>query len=151
VCNIVLPWNGVPTSSRSIFQTSCEHVLVSLTVCTGRALSDRMFALIVAIVLLILQRTTRSTKFNHQYRPRQYIVIHQQQGLSFVVFGLTASTGSTEHLQERPAFEPLRVGLHPQGPILGMRGIRLFTSKRREVGLPVQHVVSLPRGGNASQ
>jgi hypothetical protein len=34
--NIMLPWNRVLTSSMSIFQTSCEHVLV-LTVCAWRA------------------------------------------------------------------------------------------------------------------
>jgi hypothetical protein len=36
--NIMMPWNLVLTSSMSIFQTSCEHVLVALTVCAWRAL-----------------------------------------------------------------------------------------------------------------
>jgi hypothetical protein len=31
----MLPWNRVLTSSMSIFQTSCEHVLVVLTVSDG--------------------------------------------------------------------------------------------------------------------
>jgi hypothetical protein len=35
----MLPWNRVLTSSMSIFQTSCEHVLVVLTVCAWRAVS----------------------------------------------------------------------------------------------------------------
>jgi hypothetical protein len=35
--NIMLPWNRVLTSSMSIFQTSCEHVFVVLTVCAWRA------------------------------------------------------------------------------------------------------------------
>jgi hypothetical protein len=35
--NIMLPWNRVLTSSMSIFQTSCEHALVVLTVCAWRA------------------------------------------------------------------------------------------------------------------
>jgi hypothetical protein len=33
----MLPWNRVLTSSTSIFQTSCERVLVALTVCACRA------------------------------------------------------------------------------------------------------------------
>jgi hypothetical protein len=33
VWNIALPWNRVLTSSMSIFQTSCEHMLVVHTVC----------------------------------------------------------------------------------------------------------------------
>jgi hypothetical protein len=37
--NIMLPRNRVLTSSMSIFQTSCEHVLVVLTVCAWRAVS----------------------------------------------------------------------------------------------------------------
>jgi hypothetical protein len=35
--DIMLPWNRVLTSSMSIFQTSCEHVHVALTVCAWRA------------------------------------------------------------------------------------------------------------------
>jgi hypothetical protein len=35
--NIMLPWNRVLTSPMPIFQTSCEHVLVVLTVCAWRA------------------------------------------------------------------------------------------------------------------
>jgi hypothetical protein len=35
----MLPWNRVLTSSMSIFQTSCEHVLVVLTVCAWGAVS----------------------------------------------------------------------------------------------------------------
>jgi hypothetical protein len=30
----VLPWNRVLSNSRSIFQTSYEHVLVAVAVCT---------------------------------------------------------------------------------------------------------------------
>jgi hypothetical protein len=52
--NIMLPWNRVVTSSISLFQTSCEHMLVALTVCTWSALGLYV-ALIVAIVLLLLQ------------------------------------------------------------------------------------------------
>jgi hypothetical protein len=33
----MLPWHRVLTSSKSIFQMACEHVLVALTVCAGRA------------------------------------------------------------------------------------------------------------------
>jgi hypothetical protein len=70
--NIILPWNRVLTSSMSIFQTSREHVLVALTV--AHFAPAMYLALIVAIVLLLLQRT--SIKKYH-YRHRHYIVIHQ--------------------------------------------------------------------------
>jgi hypothetical protein len=45
----------VPISSMTIFQTSCEHVLVTLTVITWRAFSNMYLALIVAMVFLLLQ------------------------------------------------------------------------------------------------
>jgi hypothetical protein len=38
----MLPCNRVPTSSWSIFQMLCEHVLVALTVCAWRDLSNRI-------------------------------------------------------------------------------------------------------------
>jgi hypothetical protein len=71
----MLAWNRVLTSSMSIFQTSCEHVLVALAVCAWRAVWSYL-ALIVAIVLLLLQERTRRN--NYHYRHRHYIVIHQQ-------------------------------------------------------------------------
>jgi hypothetical protein len=70
--NIMLAWNHVLTSSMSIFQTSCEHVLVvrtGSTFCACHVLSlDRSDRL----------ASSRIRIKNYRYRHRHYILIHQQ-------------------------------------------------------------------------
>jgi hypothetical protein len=49
---------------------------------------------------------------------------HLHQGITFAVFGLTASTGSTEHFQEPQPLELVKAGLHPQRPFVMLGSLR---------------------------
>jgi hypothetical protein len=62
LCSIMLPWNRVLTSSRSIFQTSIGHVLVALAVITQQR--SLYLGRIIAITLLLFRRRTGSNNYH---------------------------------------------------------------------------------------